>query len=142
MSCRVQWVVFMRLKSARKVNRLLDRFFAEAIGQETAVRECERYWKDPSLFRVVVTCPLPVDDLSSALLVVLPMCWRLAPRWTLGAPQAYDGDRWEFSGSAISRGITTPGIAHIDFQACNWEQSPTESAPQPVLQKETGTAAR
>lgn len=141
MSCQVRWLVFLRAKSARKVNRLLDRF-AETIGLEIAVRECERYWKDQSLFRVVVTCQLPVNEFSAALLVVLPLCWRLARSWTLMAPQVYEGDRWEFSGSAVSQAIAIQGVTYIDFQVCNWEQSLTESALQPVLQTERGTAAR
>ena len=112
------------------------------MGQAVVVRESERYSKDPSLIRAVVACQLSVDDLSSAIMAVLRMCWRLARSWTLGTPQVYEGERWEFSGSAVSPTIAIVGLTDIHFQACNWEQFPTESAPQAMVQNEAGTAAQ
>ena len=138
MSCQVRWLVFLRLNSARKVNRLLDRF-AEAVGQKVVVRECERYWKDPTLFRAVVTCQLPAKDLSSAIVAVLQMCWRLGRSWTLGTPQLYEGARWEFFGSAVSPSIGIMGLKEIQFQAGNWEHSLTVIVPQAVVQNEADT---
>jgi hypothetical protein len=140
-SCQVRWLVFLRLKSARKVNRLIDRF-AEAVGQKVVVRECERYWKDQSLFRVVLTCQLPVHELSSATSAVLQMCWGLARSWTLQAPQVYEDGRWEFCGSAVSQAIGIVGLTYIDLEVRSWEESPHDSASETVAPNEAGTAAR
>src|SRR5690242_15325374 len=126
-SCHVCWVVFLRIKSGRKVHRLLDRF-AEAIDQKIEVRECERYWKDASLFRVVMRIQLPVDELSTAVLAVLEMCWGLASRWTIVAPQVYEGERWEFSGTALPQTIAIEGLVDIDFRVWNWEKPPADPA--------------
>ena len=138
MNCQVHWTVFLQAKSARKVDRLLDRF-ASAIGHKIAMGECERYWKEPTLFRAVVICHVPADDLSSAIGAVLQLCWQLAGSWTLGTPQIYEGERWEFSGSAVGPSIAMVGLKDIYFQACNWKQSPTEPVAQTVVQNEAGS---
>lgn len=139
-SCQVCWVVFLRINSERKVNRLLDRF-AETIGHKIEVHQCECYWKDASLFRVAVMIQLPVDELSAAVSAVLEMCWALASRWTVVAPQIYHGARWEFSGTAISSTIAIEGLVDIDFRVWNGETSPTDSEAESVVQKESDPVA-
>jgi hypothetical protein len=70
------------------------------------------------------------------------MCWRLARRWTLAVPQVYEDERWEFSGSAVSESIGIEGVADIDFQVRNWEESPTEASLRSEVSNEAGTPAR
>src|SRR5438552_2107687 len=85
---QVRWIIYLRVKFPEKASPLLDRF-AEAVGKKIAVLEGGRYWKDQSLFRVVAICELAIDDVSSALLATLQMCWGLARSWILAAPQVY-----------------------------------------------------
>jgi hypothetical protein len=122
LSCQIHWLIFLRVKSKEKADRLLSRF-TQAIGREITVRECERYWKDPSLFRVTLTSPLSTEELSTAVPETLQVCWRIARRWTLVAPQFYEGGHWEFSGSAISQTISIEGLTDIDFQVGTLEQA-------------------
>jgi hypothetical protein len=122
MSCQINWVAFFRVNSRERVERLLDRF-AQALGQEIAVGECEKYWKDPSCFRVAISSELPDGPLGEAIWATLQSCWRLARNWTVGPPQTYEQGRWEFFGSAADKTTTVKGLVHLDFRAGNLEEA-------------------
>jgi hypothetical protein len=96
------------------------------------VVECERYWKDPSLYRATLTSPVPPGELSTAVVETLRICSHVAGRWIVGAPQVYEGDRWEFSGSAVKATICIPGLTDVDFHVGNL----ATSEQQPVAQHE------
>jgi hypothetical protein len=120
LSSQIQWAIFLRIKAKDKARVLLDRI-AQAIDQPTTVSECERYWKDESLFRATLTSPLPYPDSSTAILYTLQCCWRLGRKWWISAPEFYADQNWEFAGASDDRMLLVNGVAHIDFQAGNIE---------------------
>ncbi len=118
MRSQIRWQVFLRVSSAEKAARLLQEL-ARALGQEIAVLECERYWKDKSLFRAAFTSPLVNGDCLPAVSETLQFCWRVARFWTIGTPQTYDEGHWEFLGGATEKDLLLPGVTQVDFQASN-----------------------
>jgi hypothetical protein len=132
---QIRWQVFLNANSREKADRLLQQF-ARALGQEIAVLECERYWKDKSLFRATFTSPLVNEDCLAAVSETLQFCWRIARSWTIGAPQTYDGGRWEFLGGAAEKAVLLPGVTEVDFQAGNLGSCPPVPASDdlPALQ--------
>ena len=135
MGLPIHWQLFVRVKTATKARALAERV-AETLGLEARVVECERYWKDASLFRVVLASRTRTEDLAASVLETLETGAHLVRQWTVGPPQYYEGGDWEFSGSADERAISVPGLVAIDFQIsrlCSVEglASATPVRPEP-----------
>jgi hypothetical protein len=111
----IHWQLFVRVQTAAKARSLTERL-AEMLGPESHVAECEQYWKDASLFRVSLTSRTRAEDLAASVLETLQVGAQLAPQWTVGPPQYYEGGGWEFTGSADERAISVPGVVMVDFQ--------------------------
>src|SRR5947209_8141891 len=118
MPYQIHWLLFLKATTREKAQRLLDAF-ARAIAQDIAEVECEPYWKDKSLFRVTCSCSIHSTEPAAAVLETLQVSGRVARRWAVGAPQFYEGDRWEFCGGAMVASITVSGVTYIDFQVGN-----------------------
>ena len=125
---QLYWQLFLRVASEEKANRLLTRI-AESTSLAIPKAHPERYWKDPSLFRVQLVWPLTAATTAEAVLETLQVCSHLADRWTIGPPQFYESGAWEFSGSADSATIKIPGLAYADFQAGNIRIGNGKTAP-------------
>lgn len=120
MSSRILWQVFLRVKSREKAHLLLKRI-AQALDREFEVVECERYWKDETLFQAVFRHPLAAETGEAAVLEALRLCWRLARRWTVGSLSSYAGNRWQFEGLAVARDMKVVGVHQVFFDASNIE---------------------
>jgi hypothetical protein len=124
MTARIEWQLLLRVKSPEGARSLVNQL-PRATGLELGVAACERYWKDPALYRVRVTAVLRAGELAPAILEALQVCSGVARRWVVGSPECYDGGRWEFTGSALPEALTFPGVAYADFSVRNFD------APEP-----------
>ncbi len=112
---QIHWQLFLRVRTADKAKAVVGGC-AKVLANDSSVVECQRYWKDKSLFRVLMTSPVVAAEVPAAVMETLQACSALAGRWVVSSPQFYEGNEWEFSGSADSPTISIPGVTHIDFQ--------------------------
>jgi hypothetical protein len=123
----IHWQLFVAASSADKAHKII-RSCADALAKDVTVVECDRYWKDHALFRVVIRSPIVAFEASAGVLETLQDCGRLAGRWVVGPPQMYAGDAWQFTGSAEESTICISGVRHIDFDVRNMERPVDQSA--------------
>jgi hypothetical protein len=112
----MNWVVFLRANRKEKAEKFLNRM-RKQLKTDLKVEDCQRYFKDPALFRISFMTRLNVQNISQAVFLALGQCQRILPRWTVGGPTSYEGEQWEFSGSSKDEAT---GIVAIDFNLTNF----------------------
>jgi hypothetical protein len=128
---QIEWQIFLRVKSLKKADQILDRF-AQEISRENTKGGCERYWKDESLLRTTVRSALQAEEVAPAVLETLQLCSCIANQWMVTPPQFYDQGLWEFAGTADSRSIGLVGVVHVDFRVGNLKPVEPDNRPTPV----------
>ena len=126
----IRWQLFLQAKSPDKAHLIMDRL-AQALNQEIHILECEKYWKDPSLFRATITTLLCSRDVASVVVETLQTGSNLAWRWSVSAPQFYLDHRWEFNGWADAETIRIPGVSAIEFQVGHLQTSEGQAHVEP-----------
>ena len=119
----IQWHAFLRVANEQKVTKILQRFSA-ASGCEVVLENCERYWKDASVFDVRFNTSLQADSIADAVFRTLCICEKLVPRWTVSTPSGYRNGLWEFRGDSMN---LTEGIECIYFSVDNFPDSMEET---------------
>ena len=94
---QIRWTMFLKVNSKKNAEVILRRF-SKTIKSEIIIIECEQYWKDNTLFRAVVTSPLGVTEIPSAVFETLQICARVAHHWMIGGPHESERNHWKFSG--------------------------------------------
>jgi hypothetical protein len=117
---QIEWVIFFRGQDQATADAFFHQVRA-ALQQDITILECERYWKDQTLFKARVTSPLGAPDLPQAVFATLCICARIAERWGIGAPRHYAGDRWRFAGGAVNDTVFLEGVVMLDFEIRNYE---------------------
>jgi hypothetical protein len=125
---QIEWQLFLRVKSQKKADQMLDRF-VQVIARESTRVGCERYWKDESLLRTTVRSALQAEEVAPAVLEALQLCSRVAHQWIVTPPQFYDEGHWDFAGTADSRSICMAGVAHVDFRVGRFVAVGSEMRP-------------
>jgi hypothetical protein len=120
----IEWTMFINATREKNALSVLHRF-RKALDRDVSIVKCEHYWKDPSLFYAVVRSPLQIEDVANAILETLLACRRVTSTWSIGLPQEYIGNRWEFSGSTNEH-ISVYGIKLLDFRIVNFVSEEAE----------------
>ena len=113
----LHWVLWLRVSNQRAGNKVLG-WFSEALGREVTVTVNERYWKDPSLRRVMATSPVHAQEIAEAVFEVLRVCGHVAYGWNVSGP-IWSTDGWNFQGDAGWRPnarIKVVGLDCVEFE--------------------------
>lgn len=123
----IDWTIFAKVATEQKCRRIIEAA-ENAIGQRFSEISIERYWKDPSLFKVDAKCCVEAATVRDAFYSIITTANGLAHRWIVNGPT--EGHVWEFSGSADKGSIRVQGIESADFRSTSTFQS-TAYAPSP-----------
>ena len=119
----IKWKASLRVANERKVTKLLKRY-AAASGQRMTLLNCERCWKDRTLFQVEFTSPLYVETISEAIFLTLCTCNNLHLNWNVTGPFGYDDGLWEFRGYTMNY---AQGIESVGFCINNFAEADTRN---------------
>lgn len=116
---KIIWEFYVSAKSKDKCLKVVQKTIT-SLGIESDLQECERYWKDKSLFKVNLKSSLHAEDIQNAVFKVLGLSSIISRRWIVGSPQNYENGKWEFAGWASSRDLICPGISEASFRLTNF----------------------
>ena len=114
---RIVWIAYFKAKSKRKADLRL-RQLKNILGQEISVEKYEKYWKDPSLYQIIFSCNLNVEDFAQAIFQTLQLSGKIHHKWVTTTPQVFDGNRCDFSGYAANTDKLE--MKMIDFHLFNF----------------------
>ena len=110
----IDWKFFISAKTKEKSIKIINKPFLELqISYE--IGDCERYWKDKSLFIVNVKSNFKWEDIQTAIFNTLELSSFICRRWTIAPPQQFEEEKWEFRGWAINRNFNFQGIKEASF---------------------------
>lgn len=112
----IHWRSFLQVKSRKKADVLLQRI-SDALGTSLELQQCERYWKDETLYEAAFSTLLATEDVVQATFVTLCIAQKLAHHWTISGPHEYANNVWELSGYVSH--VRIAGVGFTTFSVIN-----------------------
>jgi hypothetical protein len=109
----IYWHAFFQVSTKEKALKLLARF-DDVCETKATLLECDRYWKDTSLYEVSFSTSLNKEDISDAVFSALITSHKLAYNWKVSGPSITETGKWEFRGLTTKTKVT--GIDWIQFR--------------------------
>jgi len=109
---------------------------SQAIGNGITDSKLEVYWKDKGLRIADFFTQIRAANVQEAMFHALQTASCVFHRWTVGGPQQYSGDRWEFSGYS-SDGPIIVGVEAAEFHVFNFDPRRTVATPMATGGKES-----
>jgi hypothetical protein len=114
----IRWKVFLRVKTQKKAELLLARI-AKQLGFSIEILSSKPDPNDPAFYEATFTSPLSIERVQEAAFEVLRHAGRIADRWTVCAPQDYEGGKWDFAGWSERPKVS--GVVSAQFEIMNYE---------------------
>lgn len=116
----VSWHIFAIARNNQEATREIKRF-EDRIKLDLQVTRRERYWKDPSLYNLLLEGTLAADDEKDAVYQMLGCCGRLSTAVRI-RPHYGENAEWSIQGSILEQRdfLDLPKLHSVTFVLRHW----------------------